>query len=68
MFYGLLCFLLAVFGSFVWLVATVVLARLLMYVLTCAAVPLLRKRAFQFAGVCFAGGYLVPFLGIAACG
>ena len=67
MFYGLLCFLLAVFGSFVWLVATVVLARLLMYVLTCAAVPLLRKRHSSLRGFVLPGGYLVPFLGIAAC-
>ena len=67
-FYGLLAFLLAVFGSFIWLVATVVLSRLLMYTLTCAAVPQLRQRYSTTRGFVLPGGYLMPSLGIAACG
>ena len=67
-FYGLLAFLLAVFGSFIWLVAIVVLSRLLIYILTCAAVPQLRKRHTGTQGFVLPGGYLMPMLGIAACG
>ena len=67
-FYGLLSFLLAVFGSFVWLVTMVVLSRLLIYFLTCAALPQLRKRYSATRGFVLPGGYLMPALGIAACG
>ena len=67
-FYGLLSFLLAVFGSLIWLVAMVVLSRLLIYFLTCAALPQLRKRYSATRGFVLPGGYLIPTLGIAACG
>jgi amino acid transporter len=66
-FYGSLAFLLAVFGSFVWLVATVVFSRLIIYVLTCAAVPRLRRTHRESRGFVLRGGYLVPVLGLAAC-
>ena len=68
MFCGALSLLLAVFGSFIWLVATVVLSRLLLYVLACAAVPPLRKQHATTRGFVLPGGYLMPLFGIAACG
>ena len=66
-FYGSLAFLLAVFGSFVWLAATVVFSRLIIYMLTCAAVPRLRRTHGDSRGFVLPGGYLVPVLGLAAC-
>ncbi len=68
MFFGLLSFLLAVFGSFIWLAATAIFSRLLVYTLTCGAVPQLRKRYASARGFVLPGGYLMPLLGIAACG
>jgi amino acid transporter len=67
-FYGLLSFALAVFGSFVWLAASSVVSRLLLYILTCAAVPQLRPRYRGGEGFVLPLGPLVPALGIAACG
>ena len=65
-FFGLLSFLLAVFGSFIWLVATAVFSRLLVYMLTCGALPKLRKRYADKRGFVLPGGYLIPSLGIVA--
>jgi amino acid transporter len=67
-FYGLVAFSLALFGSFIWLVATVVFSRLIIYVLTCAAVPRLRRKNTGLQGFVLPGGYLFPLLGVAACG
>ena len=67
-FFGLLSFLFAVFGSFIWLAATAVFSRLIVYILTCAAVPTLRKRYADRGGFVLPGGYLLPLLGIAASG
>lgn len=65
-FYGLLSFLLAVFGSFIWLAAATVLSRLLMYMLSIAAIPVLRPRYASDEYFVLPGGYLLPLLGIAA--
>ena len=67
-FYGLLAFSLALFGSFIWLVATVVFSRLLIYIMTCGAVPKLRKANVNSDGFVLPGGYLFPVLGVGACG
>lgn len=67
-FFGLLSFLFAVFGSFIWLAATAVFSRLIVYILTCAAVPTLRKRYADRGGFVLPGGYLLPLLGITASG
>jgi amino acid transporter len=67
LFYGSLAFLLAVFGSFVWLVAMVVFSRLIIYVLTCAAVPKLRRIHGDSRGFVLPGGYLFPLLALGAC-
>ena len=66
-FYGSLAFLLAVFGSFVWLVTIAMFSRLIIYVLICAAVPRLRRTHGDSRGFVLPGGYLVPVLGLAAC-
>ena len=58
----------AVFGSFVWLAASSVVTRLLLYSLTCAAVPLLRPRYRDTGGFVLPLGSLIPLLGIVACG
>ena len=68
MVYGAISFVMAVFGSFVWLAASSVVSRLLLYTLTCAAVPLLRPRYRGMGGFVLPLGYLVPLLGIVACG
>ena len=68
MVYGAISFAMAVFGSFVWLAASSVVTRLLLYSLTCAAVPLLRPRYRDTGGFVLPLGYLVPLLGIVACG
>ena len=66
-FYGLLSFAMAVFGSFLWLAASSVMTRLVLYIITCAAVPMLRpKRATNDAFV-LPLGYVIPALGILAC-
>lgn len=67
MFYGLLCFLLAAFSSFIWLAAATVLSRLIMYSLSCAAMPVLRKRFDKNDTLRWPGGWLLPMLSIAAC-
>jgi amino acid transporter len=66
--FGALALLLALFGSFRWLAATVVFSRLIIYVLVCVAVPQLRKRHSTLQGFAVPGGYLTPLLGVAACG
>ena len=65
---AMMSFLFAVFGSFIWLAATAVFSRLIVYILTCAAVPTLRKRYADRGGFVLPGGYLLPLLGIAASG
>jgi amino acid transporter len=67
LFYGLFAFLVAAFGSFLWLAAATILSRLLMYILTCAAVPVLRPRQDKQKVFVLAGGYTLPILGITAC-
>lgn len=67
-FYGTAIFLLAAFGSFVWLAAMNVLVRILMYMLSIAAIPKLRPRYRSEPGVfTLPWGYTVPVLaGIAS--
>jgi amino acid transporter len=64
--FGVVSFLLAALGTFVFLAATTILSRLLMYILVCAAVPRLRARLSPQGGFVLPGGQLVPILGIAA--
>jgi amino acid transporter len=67
LFFVSLVFLLAVYGSFIWLAAAAVLSRLFMYVVICLATPRLRKTYANAQGFVLPGGYLVPVLGISAC-
>ena len=67
-FYGLLSFLLAAFGSFTFLAAATVLSRLLMYGVSCAAIPVLRPRYAAPDRFVLPFGYTIPVLGLAACG
>ena len=64
--FGVVSFLLAALGTFIFLAATTILSRLLMYILVCAAVPRLRARFSPQGGFVLPGGQLVPILGIAA--
>lgn len=67
LFFGLFAFVGAVMGSFTVLAAMTVLARLFMYIISCAAVPVLRPRFRGKKGFTLKGGYLIPALGILAC-
>lgn len=66
-FFGALALLLTLYGSFLWLAAATVVSRLLLYSLTCAAVPVLRPKLASTDSFILPGGYLVPILGITAC-
>jgi len=67
-FYGVASFVLAVNGSFVWLAGLTVLTRLLIYVMSIAAIPYLRtKFADATDRFVLPGGYLIPLLAIAFC-
>jgi amino acid transporter len=54
-------------GSFTFLAAMTVLARLFLYIMSCAAIPVLRPQMRGTGRFILRGGYLVPVLGILAC-
>lgn len=66
-FFGVLALILTLYGSFLWLAAATVVSRLLLYGLTCAAVPVLRPKLANNSSFILPLGYTVPALGIAAC-
>jgi amino acid transporter len=66
-FFGVLALLLTLYGSFLWLAAATVVSRLLLYGLTCAAVPVLRPKLANTSSFVLPLGYFIPLLGIAAC-
>ena len=66
-FFGTLALLLTLYGSFLWLAAATVVSRLLLYGLTCAAVPVLRPKLANNDSFVLPLGYSIPLLGIAAC-
>lgn len=67
LFFGAIALLLTLYGSFLWLAAATVVSRVLLYGLTCAAVPVLRKQLASDASFVLPGGYSIPILGLAAC-
>lgn len=67
LFYGLVSFVLAAFGSFLWLAASSVVTRLLLYLLTCTAAWRLQPAPGAARAFMLPFGPLVPLLGIAAC-
>ncbi|MDP5458873.1 APC family permease [Alishewanella sp. SMS8] len=66
-FFGILALILTLYGSFLWLAAATVVSRLLLYGLTCAAVPVLRPKLAASDSFILPFGYAIPLLGIAAC-
>ncbi|CAM3690503.1 APC family permease [Rheinheimera salexigens] len=67
-FFGVLALCLTLYGSFLWLAAATVVSRLLLYGLTCAAVPVLRPKLATRDSFVLPLGYSIPLLGILACG
>jgi amino acid transporter len=67
-FYGLVCFLLAAYGSFVWLAGLSVLTRVLIYLACIGGLPRLERR---FGGgaesLALPGGRLIPAVAILVC-
>lgn len=68
MFFGVLALMLTLYGSFLWLAAATVVSRLLLYGLTCAAVPVLRPKLANSSSFVLPLGYTIPVLGLVACG
>ncbi|MCJ7558458.1 MAG: APC family permease [Gammaproteobacteria bacterium] len=67
-FFGVAAFVLAAYGSFVWLASMSVLSRLLIYLLCIGAIPRLRRKfGADEARFHLPGGYLIPILGAAVC-
>jgi amino acid transporter len=66
-FYGVFAFIAASMGTFIFLAAMTVLARLFLYIITCGAVPVLRKKLNEKSPFRLKGGVTIPALGIAAC-
>ncbi|MDF2157100.1 APC family permease [Algoriphagus sp. CAU 1675] len=67
LFFGLAAFVLAAMGSFTVLAAMTVLSRLFLFIMSCAAIPVLRPKFRQEGRFILKGGYLIPALGILAC-
>ena len=68
LFFGALAFLLAAFGSFVYLASATVLIRALLYALCCGAIPKLRPRFRTESSFILPGAYVIPLLGLMSCG
>lgn len=66
-FFGISAFLLSALGSFTVLAAMTVLSRLFLFIMSCAAIPLLRSRFAGEGRFILKGGYIIPILGILAC-
>lgn len=67
LFFGVFAFVGAAAGTFTFLAAMTVLSRLFLFIITCAAVPILRPAFRNTKGFVNKGGLLVPGLGILAC-
>ncbi|MDN3202812.1 APC family permease [Algoriphagus sediminis] len=67
LFFGIVAFVLAAMGSFTFLAAMTVLARLFLFGMTCACIPVLRPKFKDKKVFILKGGYLIPVLGVAAC-
>jgi len=66
--YGAVAFLLAAFGTFTWLAAMNVLVRVLMYMLSVAAIPVLRRRLSNVPGrFVLPGGLAIPVVAMVFC-
>lgn len=65
-FFGIIAFGLAMWGSFAWLAGMSSVVRLAVYVLSIGCLPLLRRKLGP-APVQLPGGYLVPIIAVAVC-
>lgn len=66
-FFGVFAFIGASLGSFTSLAAMTVLSRAFLYLISCAAIPVLRPRFNDGGRFILKGGYVIPVLGILAC-
>jgi len=68
LFFGLLTFVMASYGSFAWLAGMSAVTRLLIYLMCMGAIPRLRRRFAGLQGsMRLAGGYAVPLAGSLVC-
>ena len=65
--FALLCWILALFGSFTWNVTLSAVARLFYYGAVCAAVPVLRRKHPEAAWIRLPAGYGFAILGMLIC-
>ena len=66
-FFSVISAILAISGTFVWLVTVSVIGRLAAYMATCLAVPLLRKHLREAARFHIPFGALIPISGVLLC-
>ena len=67
LFFGVFAFIGAILGSFTVLAAMTVLSRLFLFIISCAAIPVLRPKFRSKDRFILKGGYIIPFLGIISC-
>lgn len=67
LFFGVFAFIGAALGSFTVLAAMTVLSRLFLFIISCAAIPVLRPRFINENRFILKGGYIIPILGILSC-
>jgi amino acid transporter len=67
MFFAVLCWALALAGSFTWNVTLSAVARLVYYGAVCAAVPVLRRKQRDAAWLRVPGGNVFAALGVLIC-
>jgi basic amino acid/polyamine antiporter, APA family len=65
--FSVIAMILAVSGTFIWLVTVSVVARLAAYLITCMAVPLLRRREVAAAAFKIPAGPVIPLIGVGVC-
>ncbi len=58
---------LAIYGTFQWLVIVSVLSRLANYIVTCAAVPIMRRKSAEGPKFRIPLGFVIPGAGIVLC-
>lgn len=66
-FFGVFAFAGAAAGSFIFLAAMTVLSRLFLFIITCGAVPVLRRRFEKSLKLFNFRGSVIPILGIISC-
>ncbi len=67
LFFAAIGSILAIYGTFEWLVLLSVLARLGNYIVTCAAAPILRKKSAEGPKFRLPFGAVIPLIGMGLC-